>query len=208
MSTATIYAHRFDAPNDEITGIIGGAEPDAPADWGFSIRIAREWESTLNEAPAPRTRKVALRSSMVMSPDPGGIFDVLVKLVRRGLGGPVAGGQQFVSWIDHRDFVRALRFLVARDDLDGPINLASPHPLPYAEFMKALRDASNIRIGLPATRWMLAMGAWAMRTETELVLKSRRVVPRRLLDAGFTFDHPDWPDAARDLVASWRAHSM
>jgi uncharacterized protein (TIGR01777 family) len=151
MSTATIYAHRFDAANDEATGQIGGAEPGAPGYWKFSIDIAQAWERALDEAPTPSTRKVALRAAMVMSPDPGGILDVLLHLVRFGLGGPVAGGKQYVSWIHEADFVRAIDFLIARD--------------------------------------------------TELLLKSRRVVPTRLLATGFTFNFPTWPAAARDLVA-------
>ncbi len=203
-STATIYAHRYDAPNDEHTGIIGGAEPGVPSSWRFSIDVARVWEETLAEADTPNTRKVALRSAMVMSPDPGGIFDVLVGLVRKGLGGPAGDGRQYVSWIHGTDFVRAVRFLIDRDDIAGPVNLASPAPSPNAAFMRALRDAASVRIGLPATRWMLEIGAWFMRTETELVLKSRRVVPGRLLAHGFTFDHPEWPAAARELYPRWR----
>jgi len=205
MSTATIYAHRFDGPNDEATGIIGGSEPDAPALWRRSIEIAQAWEGALAEADTPRTRRVALRSAMVMSPDRGGILDVLLGLVRRGLGGTAGSGEQFVSWIHHRDYVNALALLIRRDDIAGAVNLASPKPLPYRDFMKALRDAWGARIGLPATEWMLAIGAFAMRTETELVLKSRRVVPGRLLGAGFAFEYPDWPHAARDLVEAWRA---
>ena len=204
-STATIYAHRFDAPNDERDGVIGGGEPGAPEKWDFSIDVARTWERTATEASTPHTRLVLLRSAMVMSPDGGGIFDVLLGLVRRRLGGPVGGGDQYVSWIHHHDFVRALRRLVERDDLDGPVNLAAPNPLPLSDFMRALREAAGVRVGLPATRWMAEIGAFFMRTETELVLKSRRVVPRRLLDAGFDFEHPDWPEAAASLYAEWRA---
>ena len=204
MSTATIYAHRFDAPNDEITGLLGGSEPGVPAYWGFSIQIAREWEKAQADAATPRTRKVALRSAMVMSPDRGGIFDTLLGLVRHGLGGPAGTGEQFVSWMHHRDFLRAVKLLIVRGDIAGPVNLASPNPLPYREFMKALRDAWGIGFGLPATTWMLKVAAFAMRTDTELVLKSRRVVPRRLLEAGFDFEFPDWSEAARDLVAAWR----
>jgi len=207
MSTATIYAHRFDAPNDELTGILGGAEPGVPAYWSYSIRIAREWEKAQADAPTPRTRKVALRSAMVMSPARGTVFDVLLGLVRRGLGGKVAGGQQFVSWMHERDFVRAVKMLIVRDDLAGPVNLASPNPLPYGEFMGALREAWGIGFGLPATKWMLEIAAWVLRTDTELVLKSRRVVPRRLLEAGFDFEYPQWPAAAGDLVARWRAQN-
>ncbi|MGB5811470.1 MAG: DUF1731 domain-containing protein [Polyangiales bacterium] len=205
MSTATIYAHRFDAPNDEATGIMGGHEPDAPRYWRRSIEIAEAWEHTQIAANTPRTRRVALRTAMVMSPDRGGVFDTLLRLVRFGLGGPVAGGRQFVSWIHDQDFVRAVGFLLDHPDITGPVNLAAPNPLVYREFMQALRSAWGIRLGLPATKWMLELGAFFLRTDTELVLKSRRVVPGVLLNEGFAFDAPKWSDAAEDLVARWRA---
>ncbi|RKG97259.1 TIGR01777 family protein [Corallococcus sp. CA053C] len=204
MSTATVYAHRLDAPNDEATGLIGGNEPGVPAYWKRSIDIAQAWERTLAEANTPRTRKVALRAAMVMSPDREGIFDVLLGLTRRGLGGNAGSGKQFVSWIHDQDFVRAVLLLLEREDLDGPVNLAAPHPLPYREFMSKLREAANVRVGLPATKWMLEVGAFFMRTDTELLLKSRRVVPGRLLDAGFTFEYPEWGAAVRNLVERWR----
>ncbi|HEX9297524.1 MAG TPA: TIGR01777 family oxidoreductase [Polyangiaceae bacterium] len=207
MSTATIYAHRFDAPNDEATGHIGGHEPDVPAYWKFSIDIAMAWERTQKEAKTPRTRRVALRTAMVMSPDRGGIFDVLLGLTRAGLGGPIAGGHQFMSWIHERDFARAVEFLVGRDDIVGVVNLAAPNPVPQREFMATLRSAWGTRVGLPATKWMVEIGAFFLRTDSELTLKSRRVVPARLLDAGFTFEFPEWPGAARDLVERWRAQA-
>jgi NAD dependent epimerase/dehydratase family enzyme len=144
---------------------------------------------------------------MTMSPDRGGVFDVLLGLVRRGLGGASGDGRQFVSWIHEQDFVRAVRFLIEHDEITGPVNLASPHPLPNADFMRALRDAWGIRFGLPAPRWMLEIGAVFLRTETELILKSRRVVPRRLLDAGFRFEFPEWSSAARNLCDQVRASS-
>ena len=200
-STATIYAHRFDAPNDERTGIIGGDEPDAPDTWRFSIEVARAWESTAADAPLPEsTRLVLLRTAMVMSPDRGGVFDKLLRLVRLRLGGAAAGGRQYISWIHHRDFTRAVHWLIDHDDVSGPVNIAAPNPLPNRDFMRALREAYGTRIGLPATRAMLEAGALAMRTETELVLKSRRVVPGLLLERGFEFEQPEWPEAARDLV--------
>lgn len=204
-STATIYAHRHDADNDELDGVIGGSEPDAPAGWRFSIDVARAWESAAEEAETPHTRRVLLRTSMVMSPDRGGIFDKLARLVRSRLGGPVAGGRQYVSWMHHRDFVRALLWLVEHAELDGPVNLAAPNPLPQAELMEGIRRAAGVRLGLPATRLMAEAGAMVMRTETELVLKSRRVAPRRLLESGFSFEYPTWPEAAADLVRDWRA---
>ncbi|MFE9628233.1 epimerase [Streptomyces sp. NPDC006527] len=200
MSTATIYAHRFDAPNDETTGVIGGAEPGVPGYWSYSIDIARNWEREQNDADTPHTRKVALRSAMVMSPDRGGVFDVLSRMTRLGLGGPVAGGAQYVSWIHDHDFVRAVEFLTGREDITGPVNLAAPTPLPHRSFMRALRSAWGVPVGLPATRWMAEAGAFVLRSDTELLLKSRRVVPGRLLEEGFAFEHPEWPEAAEDLV--------
>ncbi|OEV30949.1 NAD-dependent epimerase [Streptomyces nanshensis] len=204
MSTATIYAHRFDAPNDEATGILGGTEPGVPDYWSYSVKIAENWEREQARARTPHTRKVALRSAMVMSPDRGGIFDVLLRLARLGLGGPVAGGEQYVSWIHDHDFVRAVEFLIEKDELTGPVNLAAPAPLPQRAFMRALRTAWGVPVGLPATKWMAQLGAFALRTDTELLLKSRRVTPGRLLDAGFTFDQGEWPRAAADLVSRVR----
>ena len=141
-----------------------------------------------------------------MSPDKGSIFDVLLGLVRKGLGGTNGDGRQFVSWIHDQDFIRAIYFLIDRQDIDGPINLAAPNPLPNAEFMRALCQAAGTGLGLPAMRWMLEIGAFFMRTETELVLKSRRVVPGRLLASGFAFQFPEWLPAAQDLYTRWLAN--
>lgn len=204
-STATIYAHRFDAYNDEDSGVIGGDEPDAPASWGFSIAVARAWEAAAGAFDLPNTRLALLRSAIVLSPDRGGIFDVLLGLVRRGLGGRSGNGRQYVSWIQDRDFERAVQWIIQQDSLEGPINLCSPNPLPNAEFMAAIRSAWGVRVGLPATAWMLELGALFMRTETELILKSRRVYPKRMLNSGFAFDFPDWRTAAEDLCARHRA---
>jgi len=199
-STATIYAHRFDAPNDERTGIIGGREQDAPESWRFSIDVATAWERVASETVPLATRLVLMRAAMIMSPDRGGIFDTLRQLARFGLGGPVAGGRQYVSWVHDRDFVRALYWIIDHPELSGAINIAAPEPLPYGEFMRGVRRAVGMPIGLPATRWMAALGTWAMRSELELVLKSRRVVPGRLLESGFSFTHPRWPEAVAELV--------
>jgi len=203
-STATIYAHRYEAANDERSGIIGGAEPDAPETWRFSIDVARAWEQACNEAITPATRKVLLRSAMTMSPDEGGVFDTLLGLVRLGLGGRAGNGRQFVSWMHYEDFVAAVRWLIEREDVHGAVNLASPHPVPNGAFMRTLRDAWGVPFGLPARDWMLEIGAAVMRTETELILKSRRVVPQRLLDGGFTFAFPTWAEAAADLCKQWK----
>ena len=204
MSTATIYAHRLDAANDEATGIIGGDEPDVPAYWKRSIDIAVAWERTLDEAATPNTRKIAMRTAMMMSPDRDGIFDVFYGLVRKRLGGAIAGGAQYVSWIHDADYLGATELLIARDDLAGAVNLASPNPLPQREFMATIREVAGIKVGLPATGWMARLGAWAMRTDAELAMKSRRVVPGRLLEAGYRFEFPTWPEAVRDLIARWK----
>jgi uncharacterized protein (TIGR01777 family) len=200
-STATIYAHRFDAPNDEATGIIGGHEPDVPGYWRYSIEIAQAWERELAAADTPHTRKVAMRMGIMMAPDRDGVFGILHRLTRLGLGGPIAGGAQYMSWIHDRDLARAVIWLLDRDDVDGAVNLTAPEPLPQRELMRALRAAAGVPSGLGGTRWMIEIAAALHRTDSELLLKSRRVVPSRLLDAGFRFDFPSWPAAARDLVS-------
>ncbi len=203
-STATIYAHRLDAPNDEVDGVLGGDEPGAPPKWNASIAIAKAWENALDAVSTPHTRKIALRSAMTMSADAGSVFDVLSRLTRRGLGGTLGSGRQYVSWIHEDDFAAAVQFLIDREDLAGAVNVCAPEPLPQSEFARALRAAWGVPIGLPAPAVLIEMGTWAMRTESELVLKSRRVVPRRLLEAGFRFRHPSWSEAARELAGRLR----
>jgi uncharacterized protein len=197
-STATIYAHRYDSPNDEHSGILGH-ESNTPSSWRFSIDVARAWEQAFGEAVTDSTRKIVLRSAMTLSADAGSVFDTLLGLARHGFGGSVGDGRQFMSWIHYEDFVAAVRWLIDRDDIEGAVNVAAPNPLPNAEFMRVLREACGVRFGLPTNRWMLEIGAVFMRTETELILKSRRVVPARLLEHGFTFKYPDWRSAAADL---------
>jgi uncharacterized protein (TIGR01777 family) len=198
-STATIYSHRYDEPNDETTGVIGGSEANAPDTWRFSIDVAKSWEKAAQEAVLPATRLVLMRSAMTMSPDPGGVFSVLSRLVRWGLGGANGDGRQYVSWIHEVDFIRAVYSLIDHEELRGPVNLASPEPLPNPDFMRVLRKAWGKRWGLPAKRWMLELGAFFLRTESELILKSRRVVPGLLLQSGFKFMFPTWAEAAADL---------
>jgi uncharacterized protein len=204
-STATIYAHRYDRPNDEHSGILGGRESNAPGSWRFSIDVARAWERAFEDAVTDRTRKIALRSAMTLSPDSGGVFDTLLGLARHGLGGRAGHGRQFMSWIHYQDFIAAVQWLIDRDDIEGAVNVASPNPLPNAEFMRVFREACGASFGLPTSRWMLEIGAVFMRTETELILKSRRVVPARLLEHGFEFRYPDWRNAAEDLFRQWKA---
>lgn len=204
-STATIYAHTYERPNDEATGVLGGSEPSAPDTWRFSIEVAKAWEQAAQEIAIPETRRVLMRTAMVMSPDRGGVFDTLLGLVRRGLGGATGDGRQYMSWIHEHDFIHAVQWLIDHDNLSGVVNLASPQPLPNAEFMRALRQAWGTSIGLPATRWMLEVAAVFLQTESELILKSRRVVPGRLLSSGFEFQFPSWSSAAAELCQRWRA---
>jgi len=203
-STATIYRHSFDRPMDEATGELGGAEPNAPDTWRFSIDVAKSWEEAFFQSVTPLTRKIALRSAIVIAPSHSGTFDILLDLVRRGLGGASGTGKQFVSWIHDKDFIRAIEFLIKREQIDGIVNISSPNPLPNREFMQALCEAWGARLAIPATAWLLEVAAVFMHTETELVLKSRRVIPTRLLEAGFEFQFPTWPEAAVDLVRRWR----
>jgi uncharacterized protein (TIGR01777 family) len=203
MSTATIYAHRFDAPNDEHGGIIGGNERDVPEEWRFSIDVARAWEKTLDEAPTPRTRKVKMRTGVVMSTARGGAFQMLLRHIRLGFG-RFGDGRQFMSWIHERDFIRAVEWLLAHDLVDNAVNVTAPEPLTNADFTRVLSEEWGTGVSVPTSEWMIGVGAWLLRTEPELVLKSRRVVPKRLLEQGFTFEFPRWSDAARDLCAQMR----
>jgi len=194
-SSATIYKHTFTTPLDEAGET--GATPEAKDE--FSVEVIRQWERALKEAKTPATRKIPLRITMVFSAA-GGVFPVLRRLVRFGLGGRMGTGRQFVSWIHIEDFLRAVEWLLAQDEFSGPVNLAAPEPLPNGEMMRLLREKAGLPFGLPATEWMLEVGAVLLRTETELILKSRRVVPERLLAGGFRFHFPEMRAALQDLV--------
>ncbi len=196
--TATIYKHTFDRPMDEATGVIG-ATPVAKDE--FSIEVATAWERTLNEAKTPATRKVALRTAMVLAPGKGGVFREFRRLARFGLGGSIAGGNQFMSWVHGDDFCRAVEWLIERDDLTGPVNVAAPNPVTEREMMRIIRKecGAPFGLGLPATRRMLEVAAFLHRTEAELIIKSRRVVPGRLLASGFQFHFPNMQDAVREI---------
>lgn len=203
-STATIYAHTFGPANDEATGQLGGSEPGVPKVWNYSIQIAKNWEAELERADTPATQKVALRTAIMMGIDKDSAFDIFSGLTRKGLGGKLGSGRQYVSWVHERDLVRAMEFII-ESDLAGPVNISAPNPLPQAEFAEHLRRAWGIGFGLPAMPWMINLGAWFLNGDSELVMKSRRVVPRRLLEAGFKFDFSDWGPAAKDLADQMRA---
>jgi uncharacterized protein (TIGR01777 family) len=197
-STATVYQHTFGPPHDESSRDMDSATDAKDA---FSVEVAQAWERTLEEARTPQTRKVALRTSMVLGLGRNSVFPVLRRLTRLGLGGRQGSGKQFVSWIHVADFCRAVEWVIAHEELAGPINQCAPNPLPNAEMMKVFREVCGMPIGLPATEWMLELGAFFLRTETELIFKSRRVVPGRLLTSGFEFRFPTFEAALQDLEA-------
>jgi len=213
-STATIYRHALDRPGidremDEATGELGGREwmgkrRRAPESWDFAAGVAKEWEEAFYAERLPWTRKVSMRMGMVMSAEGGGAFAALSNLVRLSLGGKQGNGRQYVSWIHEKDLARAVEFLIEREDLEGAVNVTAPYPVHNRELMAALRDAWEVPNGFPIPGPLVKLGVRMMRTEAELVLKSRRVVPGRLLEAGFQFEFPEWAEAAEDLVRRWR----
>jgi len=212
-SAATLYQRILDAqgvdlPADENSSLLGGDVLGVNV-WntrrGFTQRVIRDWEAAFFATETPRTRKVALRSGVVLSPTPGSAFGVLSNLVRLSLGGKQGSGRQFVSWIHEADYARAVEFIINHEELQGPINIAAPNPLPNREFMAALRWAWDVPNGVPAPSLAIKLGALLLRTEPELVLQSCRAVPGRLLNAGFEFQFPDWSEAAEDLVRQWKS---
>lgn len=190
-STATIYRHAEDRPMDEATGELGS---------GFSVDVARAWERAFEESAASRTRKVALRLGIMVDRTPGGTLHYFRTLAQLWLAGPMGTGRQYVSWIHGRDYARAVLWFLEREDLCGVFNCTAPTPIQNYEFLRHVRELCARSWGLPSQRWMLEIGARLIGTETELILKSRRVVPARMLAAGFTFEFPDWATAARDLL--------
>jgi hypothetical protein len=195
-STATIYRHTFGPAHDESSTDFS---PTPEAKDAYSVEVGRAWEKAFDDAATPLTRKVALRTTLVFGTVAGGVFQILRRLSRLGLGGRMGSGQQYVSWIHDQDFCRAVGWILEHPELEGPVNMAAPHPVTNAEMMRLFRRECGIPIGLPAAEWMLEVGAFLMRTETELLLKSRRVIPGKLLAAGFKFEFPDMASALRDL---------
>lgn len=177
-STATIYRHAEDRPMTEKEGEIGS---------GFSVDVAKAWEQAFFEFSLPSTRQIALRIAIVLGK--GGVMVPMTNLVRFGLGGSQGAGTQQFSWIHIEDLFRMVIYLQEHPHLNGVFNASSPHPVTNRELMTRLREQMGVRIGLPSPRWMLELGARFIQTETELVLKSRWVIPERLEREGFTFTY-------------------
>ncbi|MCX8092459.1 MAG: TIGR01777 family oxidoreductase, partial [Verrucomicrobiae bacterium] len=193
-SAAALYKHS-DAPMDE------SGESAATPEIGdaFSIEVVRAWEAAQQQAPTPATRKVALRITLVFGAE-GGAYPVFRRLARLGLGGRAGSGRQWVSWIHIADFVRAVEWLIQRADLSGPVNITSPNPVTNAEMMRLFRELCGVPFGPPAAEWMVRLGARIMGTEPELILKSRRILPAKLLASGFRFEFPELRAALEDLA--------
>ena len=194
-STATIYKHTMAAAWDESGEI--GSTPEAKD--AFSIDVAKVWEEVFERAQTPSTRKVALRMAMVLGLGKNSVFPVLRRLTRLGLGGKMGTGRQFVSWIHQADFCRAIEWIINHEELRGPVNVAAPNPIQNQEMMSTLRSLCGVRVGLPAAKWMLELGAFFLRTETELIIKSRKVFPGKLQAGGFQFQFPKIGRALEDL---------
>ncbi|HEY3854999.1 MAG TPA: TIGR01777 family oxidoreductase [Verrucomicrobiae bacterium] len=199
-STATLYRHTFGEAWDES----GAMDPVAEAKDAFSVEVAKAWEKALDDAKTPRTRKIPMRMAMVLGMGKNSVFPVLRRLVRLGLGGKMGSGKQYVSWMHEADFCRAVEWLIEHKELSGPVNLVAPEPVTNAEMMRLLRRECGVPFGLPAAEWMLEVGAFFLRTETELILKSRRVVPGCLLKSGFEFQFSTLSLAFKNLAERLR----
>ena len=188
-SSATIYIHNQGESHDEYTGITGN---------NFSENVCQQWEQTFDQYHTPHTRKVKLRLSIVFGRQ-GGALPVYVNLVKWGLGGKQATGKQYISWIHEEDFCRMIEFIEETPDIEGVINGASPFPIQNQDFMKTLRKTHKQSLGIPSLKWMLELGAIFLGTETELVLKSRKVAPAKLLEKKFDFKFPKLEATLIDL---------
>ena len=188
-STATIYEHSLERKMTEENGIIGD---------DFSMNVAKSWEAAFHNCKTPKTNKIALRTSIVLGKS-GGAFIPLKSLTKLGLGGTQGNGKQKVSWIHEHDFCRAVEFLLD-NHLSGTFNVTAPNPIPNKNFMKTIRKLMNVPFGLLQPRWLLKFGARIIKTEAELILKSRYVIPEKLIASGFQFQYPTAEKAVEEII--------
>ena len=191
-STATIYRHADDRPMTEEDGEIGT---------GFSVDVATKWEKTFFQGGNSSTRKVALRTAIVLGHG-GGAYQHFKMLAKIGFGGPQGNGRQMVSFVHIEDVFRAIEFIRTSPTQFDIYNLSAPNPVTNSVFMRSFRQLLGVKYGLPIYSWMLTIGAFFLRTETELLLKSRWVLPERLESEGFTFKHPNITSAISQLISS------
>ncbi len=191
VTSATIYRHAEDHGQDEDTGEIG---------YSFSIDVCNKWEQAFFHYATPHTRKIALRMGIVLGRHDG-VFPRLLNLVKCGMGGRQGDGQQYVSWIHEQDVARITKWLIDHEEISGIINGTAPEPVKNVDLMSSIRKTYGIPIGLPAPEWLLEMGAAIIGTETELILKSRWVLPKRLLDTGYSFLFSKVEHAVHDILS-------
>ena len=191
ITSATIYRHAEDRPQDEESGDIG---------YGFSIDVCRKWEDAFFKTKTPLTRKIALRMGIVLGKNDGA-FPRLLNLVKLGLGGKQGDGQQYISWIHEQDAARCTAWLIQHEEINGIVNCTSPEPIKNENFMTTIRDLYGVPFGLPSPAWLLEIGAAFIGTETELILKSRWVLPKRLIENGYQFLYPKAEHAIKDILS-------
>jgi uncharacterized protein len=196
-ASATRYRHALDREMDEETGETGS---------GFSVDVCKAWEEEFYRFQIPGVRQVALRIAIVLGRT-GGAVKPLLRLAQFFMGGRQGSGEQFFSWIHEDDFARAVAFIIDHEELSGSINTVAPKPVRNKELMRTIRKAVGRPFGLPMPKWMLEIGAWMIRTETELVLKSRNVIPKRLMEAGFAYKYPDIESAITEITGKQMAIS-
>lgn len=191
-STATIYRHAEDRPMTEKEGEIGT---------GFSVEVAKAWEKEFFDFELPKTRQIALRMAIILGKN-GGVISPYKNIVRFGLGGKQGKGNQMFSWLHIHDLYRIILFLYENENLEGVFNCSSPNPVKNQELMQIFREKMNVpfKIGLPTPKFLLEIGAFIIRTETELLLKSRWVIPQRLQDEGFEFEYPNLGKAIKESL--------
>ncbi len=190
-SSATIYRHATDRPQDEFTGEI---EDD------FSVQVCKRWEKTFFDIRTPFTRKVALRMAVTLGS--GGVIVPYFNLLKFGLGGYQGSGEQMYSWVHIADTCKIIEWVAAHEEMEGIYNCCSPAPVTNALFMRTLQHMAGHKFGLPAFTWMLKAGAWVIGTEPELLLKSRWVLPTRLLQSGYNFKFVQIKDAFKEIVSA------
>lgn len=188
-ASATIYRHAEDRPQDEKTGEFGS---------GFSVDVCKQWEAAFYSFQRPDLRQVAMRTAIVLGAD-GGVMVPFKRLTKLGLGGKMGNGKQMFSWIHEWDVVKAIEFLIQNPHCQGSYNLSSPNPITNAVFMQTLRKRYHMPFGIDTPKWLLELGAKMIHTETELILKSRWVLPKKLLDEGFEFRYPNISTALEKL---------
>jgi len=198
MSATGIYSHRMEGFDDEFEGVL--EDGTGSAYWKFMAGLIQDWEQAFYSSPVPQTRKVLIRMSFLMSAGSKSFFGICSRLTKKGLGGSLAGGEHFISWIHEKDLIAGIDFLLKTPAIESPVNFSSPHPVRQKDLMKILRKQWKTPFGLPLSKGLLKTMSFFTGIPAGLLLKSLKVYPAKLLKHGFKFQYPDWEPASRDLV--------